>query len=96
MPVKKGQIIEIDVQDMAFGGKGLARIDGMAVFVDQAVAGDRVAARIIRKRKQYAEARVLKLMTPSPDRIAAPCPYSGYCGGCKPTRYHAGNRQFQW
>ena len=83
MPVKKGQIIEIDVQDMAFGGKGLARIDGMAVFVDQAVAGDRVAARIIRKRKQYAEARVLKLMTPSPDRIAAPCPYSGNCGGCK-------------
>ena len=83
MPVKKGQIIEIDVQDMAFGGKGLARIDGMAVFVDQAVAGDRVEARVIRKRKQYAEARVLNLIEPSPDRVAAPCPYSGYCGGCK-------------
>ncbi|MDJ0668716.1 MAG: 23S rRNA (uracil(1939)-C(5))-methyltransferase RlmD [Desulfobacterales bacterium] len=83
MPVKKGQIIEIDVEDMAFGGKGLARIDGMAVFVDQAAAGDRVEARIIRKRKQYAEARVLNLIAPSADRIAAPCPYSGYCGGCK-------------
>ncbi|MBL0715310.1 MAG: 23S rRNA (uracil(1939)-C(5))-methyltransferase RlmD [Desulfosarcina sp.] len=83
MSVKKGQIIEMEIQDVAFGGKGLARIDGMAVFVDQAVPGDRVEARVIRKRKQYAEARLLNLVNPSPDRIAAPCPYSGYCGGCK-------------
>ncbi|MDJ0855777.1 MAG: TRAM domain-containing protein, partial [Desulfobacterales bacterium] len=83
MRVKKGQIIEVTIEDVAFRGKGLARIDGLAVFVDQAVAGDRVEARIVRKRKQYAEARVLRLISPSPDRIPAPCPYSGYCGGCK-------------
>ncbi|MDJ0802095.1 MAG: 23S rRNA (uracil(1939)-C(5))-methyltransferase RlmD [Desulfobacterales bacterium] len=83
MRVKKGQIIEVTIEDVAFRGKGLARIDGLAVFVDQAVTGDRVEARIVRKRKQYAEARVLRLLSPSPDRIPAPCPYSGYCGGCK-------------
>ncbi len=83
MVVKKGQIIETEIQDVAFGGKGLARIDGMAVFVDQAVAGDRVEARIVRKRKQHAEARLLRLISPSSDRVAAPCPYSGHCGGCK-------------
>lgn len=83
MRVKKGQIIETEIQDVAFRGKGLARIDGLAVFVDQAVTGDRVEARIIRKRKQYAEARVLRLVSPSPDRVPAPCPYSGHCGGCK-------------
>jgi 23S rRNA (uracil1939-C5)-methyltransferase len=83
MSVKKGQIIETEIQDVAFRGKGIARIDGLAVFIDQVVTGDRVEARIIRKRKQYAEARMLRLVSPSPDRIPAPCPYSGYCGGCK-------------
>jgi 23S rRNA (uracil1939-C5)-methyltransferase len=83
MGVKKGQIIETEIQDVAFRGKGIARIDGLAVFIDQAVTGDRVEARVIRKRKQYAEARVLRLISPSPDRVPAPCPYSGYCGGCK-------------
>jgi 23S rRNA (uracil1939-C5)-methyltransferase len=83
MGLKRGQIAEVEIQDLAFGGKGLTRIDGMAVFVDQVVPGDRVEIRITRKRKQYAEARMLKLLRPSPDRVPAPCPYSGHCGGCK-------------
>jgi len=83
MTVKKGQTIEVEVTDLAFGGKGLTRIDGMAVFIDQAVPGDHVQARIVKKRKQYAEARVVQLMRPSKDRVPAPCEYSGFCGGCK-------------
>lgn len=83
MAVKKGQMIEVDVTDLALGGKGLTRIDGMAVFIDQAVPGDRVQARIFKKRKQYAEARVVQLIRPSEDRVPAPCEYSGFCGGCK-------------
>ncbi len=83
MTLKKKQIIECEIIDVAFGGKGLAKIDGMAVFVDQTVTGDRVAARIIRKKKSYAEAVVQELITPSGNRIEPPCPYSGYCGGCK-------------
>jgi len=83
MTVKKGQIIEMAVTDLAFGGKGLARVDGMAVFIDQAVPGDQVAARIVKKRKQYAEARVTRLLRPSDERVPAPCEYSGFCGGCK-------------
>jgi 23S rRNA (uracil1939-C5)-methyltransferase len=81
--VKKGQTVELDVVDVVFGGKGLARIEGMAVFVDGAVAGDRVQARIVKRKKQYAEARTLALLAPSVDRIDPPCPYSGVCGGCK-------------
>ncbi|MDA8403127.1 MAG: TRAM domain-containing protein, partial [Desulfobacteraceae bacterium] len=83
MTVKKGQEIELEISDLAFGGKGIAKLDGFAVFVDQAVPGDRVLALIVKKKKTYAEARVLSLLTPSADRIDAPCPYSGYCGGCK-------------
>ncbi|MGD9309923.1 MAG: 23S rRNA (uracil(1939)-C(5))-methyltransferase RlmD [Desulfosarcina sp.] len=83
MTVKKNQIIECEVTDVAFGGKGLAKINGFAVFIDQAVTGDRVAARIIRKKRNHAQAVVQRLLTPSPLRVDPPCPYSGYCGGCK-------------
>lgn len=83
MTLKKGEIVELRVEQAAFGGKGLAKVDGMAVFVELAVPGDRVRARIVRKKKNYAEARVLELIEPSPDRVDAPCLYSGNCGGCK-------------
>ena len=83
MKAKKGQQIETEISDIAFGGKGLARINGMAVFVDQAVPGDQVLIRITRKKKNYAEARVMELLKASPDRIDPPCVYSGFCGGCK-------------
>jgi 23S rRNA (uracil1939-C5)-methyltransferase len=83
MPVKKGQHIELEVTQVAFGGKGIARVDGMAVFVDKAVAQDRVMARITKKKKSYAEAFIVELLKASPQRVPAPCPYSGTCGGCK-------------
>jgi 23S rRNA (uracil1939-C5)-methyltransferase len=83
MSVKKGQQLELDIAQLAFGGKGIARVDGMAVFVDRTVPQDRVLARIVKKKKKYAEARVVELIEASPLRVAAPCPYSGICGGCK-------------
>ena len=83
MKVKKGQPIEVEISDIAFGGKGLVRINGLAIFVDQAVPGDHVLIRITRKKRNYAEARVMKLLKASPHRIDPPCIYSGFCGGCK-------------
>ncbi|UCH20937.1 MAG: 23S rRNA (uracil(1939)-C(5))-methyltransferase RlmD [Deltaproteobacteria bacterium] len=83
MTVQKGQSAELAITGVTFGGKGLARLNGLAVFVDQAIPGDRVRVRIIKKKKNYAEARLIELVTPSPDRIEPPCRYSGNCGGCK-------------
>lgn len=83
MKIKKREEVELDIADIAFGGKGLAKVNGFAVFVDQAVPGDRVTARIVKKKKNFAEARTLDIITPSPDRVTPPCRYSGYCGGCK-------------
>ncbi|UCF90961.1 MAG: 23S rRNA (uracil(1939)-C(5))-methyltransferase RlmD [Desulfobacterales bacterium] len=83
MNIKKGQLLEADVTDIAFGGRGLTRIDGLAVFVDQAVPGDTARIRIIKRKPHYAEARVAELIKPSPFRIDPPCEYSGFCGGCK-------------
>ncbi|MGB5749510.1 MAG: 23S rRNA (uracil(1939)-C(5))-methyltransferase RlmD [Desulfobacterales bacterium] len=83
MQIKKGQQIEVDITDVAFGGRGLVRLNGLAVFVDQAVPGDRASIRIYKKKKNYAEARVVELIESSPFRVIAPCEYSGFCGGCK-------------
>ena len=83
MKLKKGQPIEVEICDIAFGGKGLVRINGLAVFIDQAVPGDHVLIRITRKKKNYAEARVMELLKPPSNRISPPCIYSGFCGGCK-------------
>ena len=83
MAVKKGQQYDVEITGIAFGGRGLTKIDRLAVFVDQAVPGDCATIRIVKKRKNYAEARIIELLKPSEDRITAPCAYSGHCGGCK-------------
>ncbi|QTA90553.1 23S rRNA (uracil(1939)-C(5))-methyltransferase RlmD [Desulfonema magnum] len=83
MAIKKGDIIELKISDIAFGGKGLTRVNGLAVFVDQSVPSDYVKVRIIKKKKNYAEARILEIIEPSPLRTDPPCKYSNYCGGCK-------------
>ncbi len=83
MKIKKGQTLELDIIDIAFGGKGLAKVDGFAIFVDNTAPMDRVLARIVKKKKQFAEARVMEILKPSPLRVEPPCEYSGFCGGCK-------------
>jgi 23S rRNA (uracil1939-C5)-methyltransferase len=83
MNIKKGRELEVTISDIAFGGRGFTRVEGFSIFVDQAVALDRVRVRIVKKKKNYAEARVLELLEPSPYRIDPPCAYSGICGGCK-------------
>jgi 23S rRNA (uracil1939-C5)-methyltransferase len=83
MALKKGNVYELNITDLAFGGKGFAKVDGFAVFVDQAAPEDVVMARVVKKKKNFAEARIVEIISPSPLRIDAPCPYSGNCGGCK-------------
>jgi tRNA/tmRNA/rRNA uracil-C5-methylase (TrmA/RlmC/RlmD family) len=74
--------IEITVHDIAFGGNGVGRDEGKAVFVPFTIDGERVSARITREKKQFAEAELVEVLAPSPDRVTAPCPYFGRCGGC--------------
>lgn len=95
MPVKKKQETELDVTKIAFGGRGIAKIDGFTVFVDGAVPGDRVAARIVKKKKNYAEARTLSVISPSSDRVEPRCRYAGWCGGCK-WQFLAYERQLEY
>jgi len=81
--VRKGQRLELWIEDLAYGGKALAKVDGLVVFVDNALPGDRVMASVYRRRKQYAEARAEQVLTPSPSRVPAPCIHVPVCGGCR-------------
>ena len=80
--LKKGTEIELVVENLSFGGKGLARVNGLVVFVDRTIPGQRVLVRITRKKSSYAEARVLAVLEDSPQAIAPRCTHFGTCGGC--------------
>jgi tRNA/tmRNA/rRNA uracil-C5-methylase (TrmA/RlmC/RlmD family) len=73
---------DLTIHDVAFGGKGVARDGGKAVFVPFTIDGERVTARVTREKKQFAEAELIEVLEPSPHRVVAPCPYFGRCGGC--------------
>jgi tRNA/tmRNA/rRNA uracil-C5-methylase (TrmA/RlmC/RlmD family) len=72
----------LTIHDIAFGGKGVARHEGMVVFVPFVAVGESVTARIVRRKKNFAEAELGEVLTPSPDRVTPPCPVFGHCGGC--------------
>jgi 23S rRNA (uracil1939-C5)-methyltransferase len=70
------------VDTLAFGGKGVARVDGYTVFVERGLPGQLVEARVFRRRKGFAEARVLRVLEPGPQDVLARCSHFGVCGGC--------------
>ena len=74
--------LELAIDNLAFGGKGVARRAGFVIFVEGAVPGDRVKAVITRARCSYAEARVIELLNHSPERVEPECRHFGVCGGC--------------
>ena len=82
MALKKGQEVELDIIDAAFKGKGLAKVDGLAVFVPGTTPGDKVKARIIKKKKKHREAKLLEILEPSEHRIDPKCQHANVCGGC--------------
>jgi len=74
--------VELTINDIAFGGKGVARDEGKAVFVPFTIESERITAQIVREKKQFAEAELTEILEPSADRVAPKCPYFGRCGGC--------------
>jgi tRNA/tmRNA/rRNA uracil-C5-methylase (TrmA/RlmC/RlmD family) len=76
------RIVDLRIEDVAFGGKGVAREQGKAVFVPFTIEGELVSAEIVREKKQFAEAELVEVREPSPHRVQPKCPYFGRCGGC--------------
>ncbi len=80
--VKKGSEIELTIDSLAFGAEGVGKVGEFVVFVRGALPEQRVRARITRKRKSHAQARVLDVITPSPYQTPPRCQHFDDCGGC--------------
>ncbi len=80
--LRPGDIIEATVEKGVYRGRGLARLEGRVLFVPRAHPGDRVRARVAEVHAGWAEAALVEVLEPSPERKASPCPYVPRCGGC--------------
>ncbi|MBI4588519.1 MAG: 23S rRNA (uracil(1939)-C(5))-methyltransferase RlmD [Candidatus Rokubacteria bacterium] len=80
---RRGDTLSLTVDDLAFGGEGVGRADGYVVFVRGGLPGDRLRVRLTEARARYGRGVIEAVLEPSPDRVEAPCPYFGPCGGCR-------------
>jgi 23S rRNA (uracil1939-C5)-methyltransferase len=81
--MKKDDIVTVTIEDLSSEGLGVGRSDGMALFVKDTVIGDVAEVRLMKVKKTYGYARLMHLVTPSPDRVTPVCPVSRQCGGCQ-------------
>jgi len=80
--------MKLHMEKPIYGGACLGRQEGKAVFVPMTLPGEEVEAALVKDKGSFAEAELVQVLQPSPDRVPAPCPYYGACGGCQ--YQHAG------
>lgn len=83
MEFKKNDLLTVTIEDMGHDGEGIGKYEGYTVFVKDAVIGDTVQVKLMKTRKNFGYGRLMEILTPSPDRIEAPCPFARPCGGCQ-------------
>jgi 23S rRNA (uracil1939-C5)-methyltransferase len=81
-PVEKNDDLVVTIESLTNEGQGVARVEGFAVFVIGALAGEEVKAHVIKVQPTYAIAKTLEIIKPSPDRVRPACPVFAQCGGC--------------
>ena len=82
-PPAPGLRVTLTITDLAFGGEGVARLDEFVVFVPFVIVGEEVEAEITEVKKNFARARLVRVVRPSPHRVTPKCRYFGDCGGCQ-------------
>jgi 23S rRNA (uracil1939-C5)-methyltransferase len=82
-PVQRDEELELKVDSLAFGGNGVARLDGFVVFVRAGLPGDTVRARVTKVQRRHAEAITTEVLEAGPQRVEAPCTHYPACGGCR-------------
>ena len=83
MNLSLGDIYEITIEKIVYGGDGLGRVNGQAVFVPFAAPGDQLRVQIVSLERNFARGVIAEIVKPSTLRRAAPCPHFGVCGGCQ-------------
>ncbi|HET8651510.1 MAG TPA: 23S rRNA (uracil(1939)-C(5))-methyltransferase RlmD [Gaiellaceae bacterium] len=82
-PVARDDELELEIESLAYGGNGVARLNGFVVFVRRGLPGDRVRARVTKVQRRHAEALAVEVLEPSANRVEAPCDHYPACGGCR-------------
>src|SRR3954469_9777703 len=82
-PVQRDQELELQIESLAYGGNGVARLNGFVVFVRRGLPGDTVRARVTKVQRRHAEALAIDVVAPGPLRVDAPCAHYPACGGCR-------------
>jgi 23S rRNA (uracil1939-C5)-methyltransferase len=82
-PIRKDQELELHVDSLAYGGNGVARLNGFVVFVRRGLPGDTVRARVTKVKRSHAEATALEVVEAGARRVEAPCAHYPACGGCR-------------
>jgi 23S rRNA (uracil1939-C5)-methyltransferase len=82
-PVRMDDELELHVDSLAYGGNGVARLDGFVVFVRRGLPGDTVRARVTKVKRSHAEALALEVVDAGAPRVDAPCAHYPACGGCR-------------
>jgi 23S rRNA (uracil1939-C5)-methyltransferase len=75
--------MEVRIEKLVYGGDGLAHHDGHTVFVPLVLPGELVQIESAERKKKFIRGRLDRVVEPSADRVPAPCPYYGRCGGCQ-------------
>jgi len=79
----KNDLVTVDIADIGADGEGIGKVDGLPLFIKDAVIGDRVEARVTKTKKHYGYARVERVIEPSPFRVQPACGFHRQCGGCQ-------------
>ena len=79
---KKGQRLTVAIEKLSIGGRGVARHHGLVLFVGNVAPGDEAEIELTMVKKNFAEARLVRVVKPSPQRVVPPCPVALVCGGC--------------
>src|SRR6266516_2255296 len=82
-PVARDQELELHIDSLAYGGNGVARLNGFVVFVRRGLPGDTVRARVTKVKRSHAEAIAVEVVEPGAQRVDAPCAHYPACGGCR-------------
>ena len=82
-PVREEQELDLRIESLAYGGNGVARLNGFVVFVRRGLPGDVVRARVTRVKRNHAEALAVEVLEPGAPRVEAPCAHYPACGGCR-------------
>ena len=82
--MQKNEVVKVKIEDIGVGGEGIGKVDGYTLFIKDAIIGDVVEAKVMKAKKNYGYARLMKVLTPSKDRVEeAVCPMARKCGGCQ-------------